>query len=50
MRRAVGVGDVPGGVAVLDPDFPHSRDNNRLLLTSPVDAATVVADRRRGGR
>lgn len=43
VRRAVGVGDVPGGVAVLDPDFPHSRDNNRLVLTSPVDAATVAA-------
>jgi uncharacterized protein (DUF952 family)/ribosomal protein S18 acetylase RimI-like enzyme len=41
VRRAVGVGDVPGGVAVLDPDFPHSRDNNRLVLTEPVDAATV---------
>lgn len=41
IRRAVGVGDVPGGVAVLDPDFPHSRDNNRLVLTEPVDAATV---------
>ena len=43
VRRAVGVGDVPGGVAVLDPDFPHSQDNNRLVLTSPVDAATVEA-------
>lgn len=42
IRRAVGVGDVPGGVAVLDPDFPHSRDNNRLLLTAAVDAATVA--------
>jgi ribosomal protein S18 acetylase RimI-like enzyme len=41
VRRAVGVGDVPGGVAVLDPDFPHSRDNNRLMLGTPVDAATV---------
>jgi uncharacterized protein (DUF952 family)/GNAT superfamily N-acetyltransferase len=41
VRRAVGVGDVPGGVAVLDPDFAHSRDNNRLVLTSPVGAATV---------
>jgi uncharacterized protein (DUF952 family)/GNAT superfamily N-acetyltransferase len=41
IRRAVGVGDVPGGVAVLDPDFPASRDNNRLILTQPVDAATV---------
>jgi uncharacterized protein (DUF952 family)/GNAT superfamily N-acetyltransferase len=43
VRRAVGVGDVPGGVAVLDPDFPHSRDNNRLVLTEPVDAATIAA-------
>ena len=41
VRRAVGVGDVPGGVAVLDPDFPHSWDNNRLVLTEPVDAATI---------
>jgi uncharacterized protein (DUF952 family)/ribosomal protein S18 acetylase RimI-like enzyme len=43
MRRAVGVGDVPGGVAVLDPDHPHSHDNNRLLLTDRVDAAAVEA-------
>ena len=43
VRRAVGVGDVPGGVAVLDPDFVHSKDNNRLLLTAPVDADTVEA-------
>ena len=41
IRRAVGVGDVPGGVAVLDPDHVHSHDNNRLLLTSPVDADRV---------
>ncbi|SEO89274.1 DUF952 domain-containing protein [Trujillonella endophytica] len=40
-RRAAEVRDVPGGVAVLDPDFPHSRDDNRLLLSEPVDAATV---------
>jgi uncharacterized protein (DUF952 family) len=43
VRRAVGVGAVPGGFAVLDPDFPHSRDNNRLVLTEPVDAATVAS-------
>jgi uncharacterized protein (DUF952 family)/GNAT superfamily N-acetyltransferase len=43
VRRAVGVGDVPGGVAVLDPDFPHSHDNNRLLFSEPVDADTVEA-------
>jgi len=41
VRRAVGVGDVPGGVAVLDPDFAHSRDNNRLVLTSPVGADAI---------
>jgi GNAT superfamily N-acetyltransferase len=28
---------------VLDPDFPYSRDNNRLLFTEPVDADTVEA-------
>lgn len=43
VRRAVGVGDVPGGVAVLDPDYAHSKDNNRLLLTAPVDAGTIEA-------
>jgi uncharacterized protein (DUF952 family)/GNAT superfamily N-acetyltransferase len=43
VRRAVGVGDVPGGLAVLDPDFAYSRDNNRLLFTDPVDADTVEA-------
>jgi uncharacterized protein (DUF952 family)/GNAT superfamily N-acetyltransferase len=43
VRRAVGVGDVPGGVALLDPDYVHSRDNNQLLLTEPVDAGTVEA-------
>jgi len=42
VRRAVGVGDVPGGVAVLDPDVVHSKDNNRVLFTDPVDADTVV--------
>ena len=41
LRRAVGVGDVLGGVAVLDPDFAYSRDNNRLLFSEPVDADTV---------
>ncbi len=41
-RRAAEVRDVPGGVAVLDAGFPHSRDDNRLLLDGPVDAGTVV--------
>jgi uncharacterized protein (DUF952 family)/GNAT superfamily N-acetyltransferase len=43
VRRAAGIGDVPGGVVVLDPDVAHSRDNNRLLLTEPVDAGTIEA-------
>lgn len=43
LRRAVGVGDVPGGVAVLDPDVASSRDNNRLLLSDPVDADSIEA-------
>ncbi|WNV74436.1 GNAT family N-acetyltransferase [Geodermatophilus sp. DSM 44513] len=42
-RRAAEVRDVSGGVAVLDPAFPHSRDDNRLLLPRPVDADTVEA-------
>ncbi|MBM7805463.1 uncharacterized protein (DUF952 family)/ribosomal protein S18 acetylase RimI-like enzyme [Geodermatophilus bullaregiensis] len=42
-RRAAEVRDVPGGVAVLDPRFRHSRDDNRLVLWEPVDAATVAA-------
>jgi uncharacterized protein (DUF952 family)/GNAT superfamily N-acetyltransferase len=41
VRRAVGVGGVPGGVVVLDPDVAHSKDNNRVLFTDPVDAHTV---------
>ncbi|WP_409331503.1 GNAT family N-acetyltransferase [Trujillonella humicola] len=43
VRRAAEVRDVPGGVAVLDPAYGHSRDDNRLLLTTPVDAGTVEA-------
>jgi uncharacterized protein (DUF952 family)/GNAT superfamily N-acetyltransferase len=43
VRRAAQVQDVPGGVAVLDGRFPHSRDDNRLLLSAPVDAGTVAA-------
>ena len=49
IRRAVGVGDIPGGVAVLDPDVAHSRDNNKLVLTEAVDAARWGRGRR-GGR
>ncbi len=41
VRRAAQVRDVPGGVAVLHPNFPHSYDDNRLLLDAPVDADTV---------
>ena len=43
LRRAAQVRDVPGGHAVLDPDFPHSRDDNRLLLTGAVGADDVEA-------
>ncbi|MGY1857394.1 GNAT family N-acetyltransferase [Modestobacter sp. SYSU DS0290] len=42
-RRAARVLQVPGGVAVLDPAFPHSRDDNRLLLTGDVPAGHVEA-------
>jgi GNAT superfamily N-acetyltransferase len=41
VRRAAEVRDVPGGVAVVEPRLRHSRDDNRLLLTSPVAAGTV---------
>jgi len=43
VRRAAEVREVPGGLAVLDPAFPHSRDDNRLLLTAAVDADAVEA-------
>ncbi|MGY1739789.1 MULTISPECIES: GNAT family N-acetyltransferase [unclassified Blastococcus] len=41
VRRVAEVRDVPGGVAVLDPAYRHSRDDNRLLLSEPVDAGTI---------
>ena len=42
-RRAARWHDVPGGVAVVDPDFAHSRDDNRVLYTGPVTADQVEA-------
>ena len=42
-RRAARVLDLPGGVAVMDPAFPHSREDNRLLLTGPAGADEVEA-------
>lgn len=42
-RRATEVEDVPGGVAVVDRAFPSSYDDNRLVLSEPVDAGTVAA-------
>ena len=42
-RRSPQVLDLPGGVAVLDPRFPHSRDDNRLLLSGAVGADDVEA-------
>ncbi len=41
-RRAAEVRDVPGGIAVLDPRFRYSRDDNRLVLPDPMDAGTVA--------
>jgi uncharacterized protein (DUF952 family)/GNAT superfamily N-acetyltransferase len=43
VRRAAGVRDVPGGVAVTDQRVARSRAHNRLLLDTPVDAAAVTA-------
>ena len=43
VRRAAEVRDVPGGLAVLDPRFPYSRDDNRLVITELVDAGSVAA-------
>ncbi|MGY1844261.1 DUF952 domain-containing protein [Modestobacter sp. SYSU DS0875] len=40
-RRAAQVRPVPGGLAVADPAFRHSRDDNRVLFTAAVDAAAV---------
>jgi len=40
-RRAARVVDVRGGYAVADPTFPHSRDDNRLLVTSLLPADEV---------
>lgn len=42
VRRAAEVRDVPGGVAVLDPRYRWSRNDNRLLLTDPVNADAVA--------
>jgi uncharacterized protein (DUF952 family)/GNAT superfamily N-acetyltransferase len=42
VRRAAAVRDVPGGVAVLEPGVVRSHDNNRLILTEPVDADAVA--------
>ncbi|MFQ1001337.1 GNAT family N-acetyltransferase [Modestobacter sp. SSW1-42] len=42
-RRAARVVDLPGCWAVADPAFPHSRDDNRLLVTGPLSAAEVEA-------
>jgi uncharacterized protein (DUF952 family)/ribosomal protein S18 acetylase RimI-like enzyme len=41
VRRASEVRDVPGGVAVIDPDYRWSREDNRLLLSDPLTADEV---------
>ncbi|SDY84059.1 Uncharacterized conserved protein, DUF952 family [Modestobacter sp. DSM 44400] len=40
-RRAAEVRDLAGGFAVLEPAFPHSRTDNRLLFTGAGGADTV---------
>ena len=40
-RRAAQVLDLPGGFAVADRALPHSRDDNRLLLTGLLGADDV---------
>ncbi len=43
VRRAAEVRDVPGGVAVVDPAYRWSRDDNRLLLSEALTADEVEA-------
>ena len=43
VRRVAEVRDVPGGLAVIDPDYRWSRDDNRLLLSEPMSADEVEA-------
>ena len=43
VRRAAEGTDVPEGLAVADRRFPHSRDDNRLLVTGPAGADAVEA-------
>jgi ribosomal protein S18 acetylase RimI-like enzyme len=42
-RQAAQVRDVPGGFAVLSPEYAASYIHNRLILTAPADPAAVVA-------
>ena len=46
-RRAARVLDSPGASVVADPGFPHSRDDNRLLVTGAL-TADEVAERAAG--
>jgi uncharacterized protein (DUF952 family)/GNAT superfamily N-acetyltransferase len=50
LRRAATVVDLAVGFAVGDPAFPHSRDDNRVLVTRAADADTVAAVTGRPGR
>jgi uncharacterized protein (DUF952 family)/ribosomal protein S18 acetylase RimI-like enzyme len=43
VRRAAEWREAPGGTAVLDPAFCHSRDDNRVLITDALDADRVEA-------
>jgi len=46
-RRAAAVVPIDGGIAVLDPRFPASREHNTLWIVGPADAATVAAEAER---
>jgi ribosomal protein S18 acetylase RimI-like enzyme len=41
--RATSVVPVPGGIAVLNADFPLAHDLNRLIITAPCDPAELAS-------
>lgn len=43
-RRAAAVVPVTGGVAVLDPRFPHSYEHNSVWITRPTAPGVITAD------
>jgi ribosomal protein S18 acetylase RimI-like enzyme len=43
LRRAGSVVEVPGGAAVLHPEFPGAYDHNKLSLVEPAEAQAIAA-------